>query len=308
MRTVRLGWIIAFFLFPQFPLFAQASSPQAHPKKPSEATPSFSFDPLDQWKAAVLAGDKTALARFYMTSPAARAKTPQGDTLDPTEEPAFWSSLRSGGLDRLDVKVLEVKTVQPGVLALVLRLEAGVKTSEGEKAGIVSLAQVWVQRLGDWKIISTQRGGLVAKAPMRLPEPAKPNPELYPDPGAAPTEIASALASASKDHKRVLLVFGGNWCYDCHVLDATFRSRAIAPLINSNYHVVHVNVGDYDRNIDLAKKYEIPLDKGVPSLAILDSDGKLVVSQKKGEFESTVKIGPEDVVDFLKKWKPQHAS
>jgi hypothetical protein len=100
-------------------------------------------------------------------------------------------------------------------------------------------------------------------------------------------------------------VFGGNWCYDCHVLDTTFHSRQIAPLVDENYHVVHVNVGDYDKNLDLTKKYEIPLEKGVPSLAILDSDGKLVVSQKKGEFESTTRIGPEDVVDFLKKWKPQ---
>jgi hypothetical protein len=88
------------------------------------------------------------------------------------------------------------------------------------------------------------------------------------------------------------------------VLDATFHSKTIAPLVNENFHVVHVNVGDYDKNLDLAKKYEIPLEKGVPSLAILDASGKLLVSQKKGEFESTVRLGPEDVVQFLKQWKP----
>ncbi|HET6142680.1 MAG TPA: hypothetical protein VFE02_04175, partial [Candidatus Acidoferrales bacterium] len=67
-------------------------------------------------------------------------------------------------------------------------------------------------------------------------------------------------------------------------------------------------VGNYDVNLDLAKKYEIPLNKGVPSLAILDPDGTLLVSQKNGEFESTVRIGPEDVLEFLKKWKPDHKS
>ena len=165
-----------------------------------------------------------------------------------------------------------------------------------------------MQKLGEWKIIATQRGDLAAKEARRLPEPAKPNTQLYPPPEEAQTEISSALAAAAKDHKRVLLVFGGNWCYDCHVLDATFRSKAFAPLVNANYHVIHINVGNYDVNLDLAKKYEIPLEKGVPSLAILDPDGTLVVSQKKGEFESTVRIGPEDVVDFLKKWKPQRGS
>jgi thioredoxin 1 len=308
MKTIRLGWLVSIFLCLQPAVFAQASPQQARPKKTSETAPSFAFEPLDNWKAAVLAGDKAALLGFYTTSPPARAKTPKGETLDPSEEPTFWSSLKPAGLDHLEVKVLEAKTLQPGVMALVLRFEAGLKTRQGEKSAIVSGAQVWVQRLGEWRIVSTQRGDLAAKEVRRLPEPAKPNTQLYPPPEEAQAEISSALAAASKDHKRVLLVFGGNWCYDCHVLDTTFRSSSFAPLVNANYHVIHINVGNYDANLDLAKKYEIPLEKGVPSLAILDPDGKLVVSQKKGEFESTVRIGPEDVVDFLKKWKPQPGS
>ena len=171
-------------------------------------------------------------------------------------------------------------------------------------------AQVWRVRAnaregGAWRIIATQRSDLAAYVPRRLPEPAKPNTQLYPDPAEAPAEIAAALTAARKDRKRVLLVFGGNWCYDCHVLDATFRSKAVAPLVNENYHVVHVNVAEYNKNLDLAKKYGVSLDKGVPSLAVLDFDGKLVFSQKQGEFESTVRIGPEDVTAFLQRWKPQ---
>ena len=305
MKPAHLVWTVALIPFLRPVPSTQATPQQTRPKNASETVASFSFEPLDQWKTAVLAGNKTALMGLYTTNPAARAKTPQGETLDPGEEPAFWSTLRPAGLDRLDVKVLEEKTPQPGVLTLVLRVEAGIRTGEGEKSAIISAAQVWVQRLGEWKIISTQRGGLVAKEPRRLPEPAKLNTQLYPPPEEAPAEIASALAAASKDHKRVLLVFGGNWCYDCHVLDTTFRSKAFALLVSANYHVVHVNVGNFDQNTDLAKKYEIPLNKGVPSLAILDPDGKLVISQKQGEFEDTVKVGPEDVLGFLKKWKPQ---
>ena len=308
MKTIRFARIAALFLCAMPGVFSQAAPQQAQAKKPSETAASFAFEPLDNWKTAVLAGNKAALSAFYMTSPPARAKTPQGETLDPAEEPAFWSTLKPAGLDRLDVKVLEAKTLQPGVMALVLRIEAEVKTSAGENSSIISAAQVWVQKLGDWKIVSTQRGDLVAKQLRRLPEPAKPNIQLYPPPEEAQAEISSALAAAAKDHKRVLLVFGGNWCYDCHVLDTTFRSKSFAPLVNANYHVIHINVGNYDANLDLAKKYQIPLEKGVPSLAILDPDGKLIVSQKQGEFESTVRIGPEDVLEFLKKWKPQRGS
>jgi thioredoxin 1 len=305
MKTIYLTWVAAIVLCTQPAAFAQAT-PQAHTKKASESASSFAFEPLDNWKAAVLAGNKAALMSFYSTNPAARAKTPQGETLDPAEEPNFWASLKPQGLDKITVLVLEAKTVQPGVMAIVLRAEADFKTSAGEKSAIISGAQVWMQRLGDWKIVSTQRSDPSEKQARKLPEPARPNTQLYPPPDEAPSEISTALAAAARQHKRVILVFGGNWCYDCHVLDTTFRSKTFAPIVNENYIVIHINVGNYDANLDLAKKYQIPLDKGVPSLAILDPDGKLLVSQKNGEFESTVRIGPEDVLEFLKKWKPDH--
>ena len=308
MKNISLGWIFAVILCSESAVLAQTAPQQARSKKASDTAASFSFEPLDNWKAAVLAGDKTALSGFYMTSPPARAKTSQGETLDPSEEPAFWASLKPAGLKRLEVKVLEEKEIQPGVMTLTLRIEADRKAGTEEDSSIISCAQVWVQKLGDWKIVSTQRGDPAEKQARRLPEPVRPNTQLYPPAEEAPSEISMALAAAAKDHKRVLLVFGGNWCYDCHVLDTTFRSKAFAPLVNANYHVIHINVGSYDANLDLAKKYEIPLEKGVPSLAILDPDGTLVVSQKKGEFESTVRIGPEDVAEFLKKWKPQPKS
>ncbi len=306
MKTNRLAGIVALLLFAGPVLFAQVSSQKVQEKKASAPAPSFAFEPLDQWKAAVLAGDKSALSGFYSTNPPSAAKTPQGQTQDPSEEPAFWASLRAQGLSRVNIKVLEVKTLQPGVMSIVMYVDTTMKTGDGEKEGLVSAAQVWMQKLGEWKIVSTQRGDLVAKPVRRLPEPVKPNTALYPPPEEAQPEISEALEAAKKDHKRVILVFGGNWCYDCHVLDTTFRSKDFAPIVNASYHVVHINVGNYDANLDLAKKYDIPLEKGVPSLAILDPDGTLVVSQKKGEFESTVRIGPEDVLEFLKKWKPQH--
>lgn len=308
MRLTRLGWLVTLFLPWCLCASLQAGAPQAAGKQPRRASASPVVQPLERWRSAVLAGDKAALTSLYMTSPPARAKTPQGDTQDPGEEPAFWSSLRRLGLTSFDIKILEVKTLQAGVQSLVLRMQMKFQAVSAEQSAIAEATQVWVQKDGVWRIIATQRSDLSAFVPRRLPEPAKPNIQLYPDPAEAPAEIAAALTAARKDHKRVILVFGGNWCYDCHVLDATFRSKAVAPLVNENYHVVHVNVGEYNKNLDLAKKYGVSLDKGVPSLAVLDSDGKLMFSQQQGEFESTVRIGPEDVTAFLQRWKPQRGA
>jgi len=53
----------------------------------------------------------------------------------------------------------------------------------------------------------------------------------------------------------------------------------------------------------LAEQFQVPLDKGVPALAVLESDGKLIVSQKNGEFENARAMTPEVLLEFLTKWK-----
>ena len=131
--------------------------------------------------------------------------------------------------------------------------------------------------------------------------------DLYPADADAKKEIDEAVKEALADKKRVMLIFGGNWCYDCHVLDAAFHTPEIAPTLNRNYVVVHVDIGEYNKNLDLAKKYEVPLERGVPAAAVLDSQGRLLVSQKNQEFEKARSMAPEDILAFLNKWKPAAA-
>ncbi|MGZ4829994.1 MAG: thioredoxin family protein [Candidatus Angelobacter sp.] len=136
-----------------------------------------------------------------------------------------------------------------------------------------------------------------------LQAPAQPNPQLYRSDANAAQDIRKALAAAVKQHKNVLLDFGGNWCIDCHILENAFRQPRIAPLLNSNYVVVHVDVGKYEKNLDLAKKYHVNLEKGVPSLAVLDAQGKVLYAT--GDFERAHVMSEDDVIQFLDKWKPQ---
>jgi thioredoxin-related protein len=119
----------------------------------------------------------------------------------------------------------------------------------------------------------------------------------------AKKEITEALQAAKKDNKRVFLVFGGNWCYDCHVLDGALRDPAIAPTFDKNYELVHVDIGRADNNLDIVKKYKINLDKGVPAVAVLDATGKSLFVDKGGEFESARSMFAEDLLAFFEKWK-----
>ncbi len=130
-------------------------------------------------------------------------------------------------------------------------------------------------------------------------------PPLYPDVSRARADIDAALEEAGKTHRRVLVDFGGDWCGDCKVLDINLRRPENAALLKERYVLVHVNVGarGIDSNFDVAERYGIPLKKGVPALAVLESDGKVVFAQKGGEFESMRSMDPQSVNDFLKKWQ-----
>jgi thioredoxin 1 len=128
---------------------------------------------------------------------------------------------------------------------------------------------------------------------------------IYDDSADAHRQIAAAIAQATKSGKNIVLDFGANWCGDCHALDAQMRSPDLAGLIAKNYVVVHVDVGRFTKNLDLARKYDVPLNKGIPALAILDRHGTLLFSQSQGEFEDARHLGHDAFTQFFEKWKPK---
>jgi thiol:disulfide interchange protein len=139
------------------------------------------------------------------------------------------------------------------------------------------------------------------RQPVTMPPTVKKH--LYSAEADPKTEIASALKQASLEHKRVILDFGGDWCGDCQVLDIYFHQSPNVELLDKNFLLVHVDIGNFDKNLDITEKYDIPLKKGVPALAVLDSDGKLLYSQQAAEFGDMRYMYANSVTDFLNRWK-----
>lgn len=123
---------------------------------------------------------------------------------------------------------------------------------------------------------------------------------LYPEISEAPANIQAAFELAKKTHKRVLLDFGGDWCGDCQVLDIYFNEPVNAQLLK-NFVKVNVNIGRMDANLDIAKKYGVPVN-GVPALAVVDGNGRIIVAQDK-EFSNMRHMQSQSVTDFLTKYK-----
>ena len=127
---------------------------------------------------------------------------------------------------------------------------------------------------------------------------------IYDATADARADIQTALTAAQREHKRVILDFGGNWCGDCIVLNYYFHQPPNADLLTQNFVVVDIDIGRYDHNLDIARQYEIPLKLGVPALAVLAPSGQLLYSQRNGEFEKMRRMDPSAVTEFLNRWKP----
>jgi thiol:disulfide interchange protein len=128
-----------------------------------------------------------------------------------------------------------------------------------------------------------------------------PHAHIYPDVDVAKSDIQAALMEAHREHKRVILDFGGDWCGDCQVLNIYFHQSPNKELLEKNFVLVDVNIGKMDQNLDVAHKYGVPVN-GVPALAVVNPSGKVIYAQNK-EFSSMRHMEPQAVTDFLNKWK-----
>jgi protein disulfide-isomerase len=118
-------------------------------------------------------------------------------------------------------------------------------------------------------------------------------------------QITTAIAEASKANKNVVLVFGANWCGDCRALDAQMHKEELAALIATNYEVVKIDIGRFDKNRDIAEKYQVPLKHGIPALAVLDPGGNLLYAMDQGQFADARHMSYEGIKEFFVKWEPK---
>jgi thioredoxin 1 len=255
------------------------------------AQQSVQFPPLEQWRTAVTSHDAVGLKSLYSVFPPAEVNTTSGK-LDAQASVAFWTGLNA---KTVSLHVVEAGSLRQDLLAFTVQV--GVTAPSGRITSVVD-GQTWQNQGGIWRIVREKRD--LAK----LAQPTELNQKIYPTNNAR-ADVQNAVTRAGHEHKNVLLVFGADWCYDCHVLDKAFHRPDVAAVLKPNYELVNVDIGEENKNLDIAAQYEVPLNRGVPAIAVLDSTGKLLYSQQSGEWERARALGPEDLLAFLKKWKPQ---
>lgn len=123
----------------------------------------------------------------------------------------------------------------------------------------------------------------------------------YNESADARLEIKQALTQPAATRIPVIIVFGANWCGDCKMLDSAMKNGASAPLLSRNFKIVKVNVGHFDKNLDVAKAYGVPLQMGIPAVAIIATNNQVVYVSREGELANARKMGDDGIYEFFKR-------
>ena len=117
----------------------------------------------------------------------------------------------------------------------------------------------------------------------------------------AKLEINQALTQAAVSNTPVIIVFGANWCPDCKVLDLAMKNGASASLLERDFKIVKVNVGQFDKNREVAEQYGVPLEKGIPAVAIISPKNVVLYVTKEGELANARSMGDPGIYEFFKR-------
>jgi protein disulfide-isomerase len=133
----------------------------------------------------------------------------------------------------------------------------------------------------------------------------QPSAPVYDEKADAHRDITAAVANAERSKRNIVLIFGANWCGDCRALDAQIHKPELASIIEKNFVVVEVDLGRWNKNLDVADRYHVPIKHGIPALAVLDSRGNLLYAMDQGQFADARHMSYDSIKAFFEQWMPK---
>jgi protein disulfide-isomerase len=68
------------------------------------------------------------------------------------------------------------------------------------------------------------------------------------------------------------------------VLDAAMSAEPLASVVARAYTLVKVDVGNWDKHVDIAERFGNPIARGIPAMVIANDAGVVLYATKAGEL------------------------
>jgi protein disulfide-isomerase len=122
----------------------------------------------------------------------------------------------------------------------------------------------------------------------------------YDETADARSALRASLADAADSKLPLLVIFGANWCTDCRALDTALKTGRNAELIGHAFKVLKIDVGNFDKNLDIANAYGNPIKKGIPAAVVLSPNNEVLYATRAGELADARHMSETGIYDFFK--------
>lgn len=116
------------------------------------------------------------------------------------------------------------------------------------------------------------------------------------------SELDKFINQSINNDKQPVVIFGGNWCPDCRILAGTLAMPTIKKFLQKYYRIIHIDIGRYDRNMELMNHLNIEPKKGVPRVVILDFKKNIVNSSTSSEWTTARDRKEQEIYDYFQKF------
>jgi len=129
---------------------------------------------------------------------------------------------------------------------------------------------------------------------LKMPLPLPYNGEIYSE-----SDIERFLDSSINKLKQPIIIFGGNWCPDCRILEGTLQLPTIKKYMIEHYEIMHVDVGRYDKNMNLISYFNIPKEEGVPRVLVFDNKKNILNMESTKEWTTARDRKQQEIFNYF---------
>lgn len=116
----------------------------------------------------------------------------------------------------------------------------------------------------------------------------------------AASMVAEARVRAERESKFLMVTFGANWCLDCRTLHRRLQSKDVLDYTRDLFHFVHVDVGKFNQNRDVANTLGVDLRRGIPVAIFFDPEGEVIGTTNEGQLEPARHYSSKQILLFVR--------
>ena len=110
------------------------------------------------------------------------------------------------------------------------------------------------------------------------------------------------IDEAINENLQPVIIFGGNWCPDCRILDGTLELPTVEKFLNEHYKIMHIDIGRYDKNMELMSHLKIEQKKGVPRVVIFNFQKEILNSSTSSEWTTARDRKQQEIFNYFQKY------